>query len=285
MVKWTAADLPNMSGQTVVVTGASSGIGLTAAREFARAGAHVVMAVRNLAKGHDAASMMTGDVEVRQLDVSDLSSIRAFAKSWTGTLDVLVNNAGVMDIPLARTKEGFDVQTATNSLGPFLLTNLLLPHLTDRVLWVSSLMHRMGHVRLDDLSWLNRSYRSMSAYSDTKLQVLLFSLELQRQLTAADSPVRSVIAHPGIAMTALALHSTSRVIYHFPFLFNDVDRGALPILFAATQDLVGDAYVGPDGVGGVKGHPKVGKPSKAALDSVMATELWGTVTALVGQST
>src|ERR1700709_2040799 len=120
--KWTASDMPAMTGKTVVVTGATSGIGLIAAREFARVGARVILAVRNVQKGEETAKAMTGDVEVRQLEGADLTSIREFAAHWTGALDVLINNAGIMDVPLARTRDGLDLQTATNSFGPFLLT-------------------------------------------------------------------------------------------------------------------------------------------------------------------
>jgi NAD(P)-dependent dehydrogenase (short-subunit alcohol dehydrogenase family) len=212
MTKWTAADLPNMSGKTVVVTGASSGIGLIAAHEMAKAGAHVVLAVRDTSKGAIARKGMPGDVEVRQLDVSDLSSVRDFAEDWTGPLDVLVNNAGVMDIPLTRTRDGLDTQTATNSFGPFLLTNLLLPFVTDRIVWVTSQLHRMGHLNADDLNWETRAYKPLDAYNDSKLHVVLISLELQRRLDAAGSTVRSVLAHPGIATTSLAAHSSSNAI-------------------------------------------------------------------------
>ncbi len=145
MAKWTTEDMPAMTGKTVVVTGASSGIGLITAREFANAGAHVIVAVRNIQKEQNAARTMTGDVEVRLLDVSDLTSVRDFATEWTGHLDILFNNAGIMDVPLTRTTDHLDLQTATNSFGPFLLTNLLLPHVTDRVVWVTSQLHRMGH--------------------------------------------------------------------------------------------------------------------------------------------
>lgn len=281
MAKWTTADLPDMTGKRVVVTGASSGIGLIAARELARVGAQVVLAVRTTAKGEEASLGMAGSVEVRELDVSDLSSVRRFAEDWTGPLDVLINNAGVMDVPLARTADGLDLQTATNSFGPFLLTNLLLPHITDRVVWVASQLHRMGHVNLDDINWDTRPYKPMDAYNDSKLHVVLFSLELQRRLSSAGSSVRSVVAHPGIATTTLAAHSSSNAINRFPFLLNDPEHGALSTLFAATQDVPGNAYVGPDGIGSIKGHPTVRKPSKAGLDTGSAAQLWGAVSARV----
>ena len=282
MAKWTVADMPEMAGTTVVLTGASSGIGLVAAREFARAGAHVVLAVRNVPKGEDVARAMEGSVEVRELDVSDLGSIREFASKWTGPITVLVNNAGIMDVPLSRTRDGFDLQTATNSLGPFLLTHLLLPKITDRVVWVASQLHRMGHLNLDDLGWDTRPYKPLDAYNDSKLQVVLFSLELQRRLTATGSKVRSVLAHPGIATTTLVAHSSSNAINRFSFLLNDPEHGALPTLFAATQNVAGNAYVGPDGVGSIKGSPTVRKPGKAGLDMVAAQGLWAAVSAKVG---
>ena len=284
MAKWTTAEMPAMTGKTVVVTGGSSGIGLIAAREFATAGAHVIVAVRNIQKGQNAARTMSGDVEVRLLDVSDLTSVRDFATEWAGHLDILVNNAGIMDVPLTRTTDHLDLQTATNSFGPFLLTNLLLPHVTDRVVWVTSQLHRMGHLNIDDINWETRPYKPMDAYNDSKLQVILFSLELQRQLTAAGSKVRSVLAHPGIATTALAVHSSSNAINRFSFFLNDPEHGALPTLFAATQNVSGNAYVGPNGPGSIKGHPKVRKPSRAGLDGASAKKLWGVVSGKVGVS-
>ena len=282
MTRWKAADLPNLSGKTMVVTGATSGIGLIAATEFARAGARVVSAVRNTTKGLEAIRQVNGEVEVRELDVSDLASVRAFAESWTGPLDVLVNNAGVMDVPLARTRDGLDVQTATNSFGPFLLTNLLLPHITDRVVWVTSQLHRMGHLHLQDLNWDSRPYKPMDAYNDSKLQIVLYSLELQRRLSVAGSPVRSVLAHPGIATTSLAAHSSSNAINRFSFLLNDPTHGALPTMYAATQDLPGNSYVGPDGPGSIKGYPKVRKPGRTGSDIEAAAKLWDAVSTAVG---
>ncbi|MGO2542851.1 MAG: SDR family NAD(P)-dependent oxidoreductase [Specibacter sp.] len=282
MAKWTSADMPEMNGKTVLVTGGSSGIGFVAAREMAAAGADVTLGVRNVAKGRLAAKEMHGSIEVRELDVSDLSNIRAFAEAWAGPLDILVNNAGVMDIPLRRTSEGLDMQTATNSFGPFLLTNLLLPKITDRIVWITSQLHRMGHLHTGDLNWESRPYKSMDAYNDSKLQVVLFSLELQRRLEEAGSNVRSVLAHPGIATTALAAHSGANNINRFSFLLNDPAHGALPTLFAATQNVSGNAYVGPDGPGSIKGYPKVRKPGKAGLNAQSASQLWTAVSKRVG---
>ncbi len=155
MSKWTLSDLsdlPDQSGRAVVVTGASSGLGLIVARELAAAGASVVLAVRDVAKGREVAAQLPGQTEVRELDVADLGSVRRFAAAWSGLIDVLVNNAGIMEVPFARTVDGFESQFATNYLGPFVLTGLLLPHITDRVVTVTSQLHRMGKVHLDDLN-------------------------------------------------------------------------------------------------------------------------------------
>jgi NAD(P)-dependent dehydrogenase (short-subunit alcohol dehydrogenase family) len=287
MPKWTSADLPQMDGRTVVITGAGSGIGLIAARELAGAGARVIAAVRDPARARAAlagAADPARSVEIRQLDVSDLGSVRAFADAMEGTVDVLVNNAGVMDIPLQRTAGGFDLQTATNYFGPFVLTNLLADRITGRVVSVTSQLHRRGRLDLGDLDWRTRAYNPMQAYCDSKLAVVLFSLELQRRLTAAGRPVRSVLAHPGIATTTLAAHSSANRINRLRFLLNDPEHGALPTLYAATQDVPANAYVGPDGLGSIKGYPVVRRPSKAGLDAEVARQLWAATAALTGVS-
>jgi NAD(P)-dependent dehydrogenase (short-subunit alcohol dehydrogenase family) len=282
MAKWTAAELPDMAGRTVLITGGGGGIGLVTARELGRVGARVVLGVRSPEKGARAIAGMPGDFEVRRLDVADLTSVRRFAQEWTGDLDVLINNAGVMDIPAARTADGFDVQTATNYTGPFVLTNLLLPHLTDRVVSVTSQLHRRSKLDVNDFDWRSRKYHRMNAYQDSKLAVVLFSLELQHRLTASGSPLRSVLAHPGIATTSLAAHSSANVVNRLTVLLNDPEHGALPTLYAATQDIPGNAYVGPDGIGSIKGHPTVRKPSKAGLDESKSTNLWRATAALTG---
>lgn len=286
MAHWTAADLPDLNGRTVVVTGASRGLGLITARELVRVGARVVLAVRDPAKGAAAAASIRGQVEVRELDVADLGSVRRFAQGWSGDLDVLINNAGIMDVPLRLTADGFESQMATNYFGPFALTNLLLPNVTDRVVSVSSQLHRQGKVHLKDLTGQQRSYKSLDAYNDSKLAIVLFSTELQRRLSEAGSSVRSLVAHPGIASTALAMHSRAgKVTNALRFLFNDPERGALALLFAATQDLPGNAYVGPSGLGGMRGYPAAGKASAAGLNSETARMLWDATAQLTGTGT
>lgn len=259
---------------TVLITGGARGLGLAVARQLSRAGAHVVLAVRNPAD--------VQEFEARRLDVSDLSAVRAFAASWTDDLDVLINNAGVMDVPAARTADGFDRQTATNYFGPYVLTNLLLPHLRDRVVHVTSQLHRFARLDPDDLDWRTRPYRPMPAYESSKLALVLFSLELQRRLDAAGSPVRSVLAHPGIARTGLAAHSRSNAINRLRFLTNDAAQGARPIVYAATADVPGNAYVGPRGPGGLKGTPAVRRAGRAGRDPALAARLWEVTAALTG---
>jgi NAD(P)-dependent dehydrogenase (short-subunit alcohol dehydrogenase family) len=278
--RWTAADLPNLAGRTVVVTGASSGLGTVTARELARAGARVVLAVRDVAKGERVAADIPGEREVRALDLADLASVRAFADGWSGDLDILINNAGIMAVPQGRTADGFELQFGTNHLGHFALTNLLLPHVTDRVVTVSSGAHRIGKMHLDDLNWEHRRYDRWRVYGQTKLANLLFTLELQRRLTEAGSAVRAVAAHPGYANTHLQSHTGSRInhvlmnVIGNRLLAQSDAMGALPTLYAATQDIPGNAFVGPDGFAEQRGHPKLVGRTKAAQNADDARRLW-----------
>jgi NAD(P)-dependent dehydrogenase (short-subunit alcohol dehydrogenase family) len=286
--RWTAADLPDLSGRTAVVTGASSGIGLVTARELARAGARVILAVRDTAKGGRAAATMPGRTEVRSLDVASLASIREFAGGWDGALDILVNNAGVMLVPEGRTPDGFETHMATNYLGPFALTNLLLPHITSRIITISSQLHRRGRIHLDDLNGDHRGYNALQAYRDSKIATILFTAELQRRLAEAHSQVRAMTAHPGIARTSLNDHVGGLggwLSAHATTIFNDADRGAFPTLYAATQDIPGGSYVGPDGLGHLRGYPEVHRPGPAARDNPdLARQLWEVSARLTGTS-
>jgi len=277
--KWTAQDLPRLDGRTFVVTGANSGIGFAAARELGRASARVVLAVRDVAKGEAAAASIPGEAEVRRLDLADLESVHAFADAWEGDLDVLIDNAGVMALPERRTKDGFEMQIGTNHLGHFALTNLMLEHVRDRVVVVASGAHRMGSIHLDDLNWEHHGYSRWRAYGQSKLANLLFMSELQRRLDEAGSSVRALAAHPGWAATNLQ-HRTENVVQNaFMAVGNRVwaqseEMGALPTLFAATQDLPGDTYIGPDGLGEGRGHPTIVGRSGAARDMETAAALW-----------
>jgi NAD(P)-dependent dehydrogenase (short-subunit alcohol dehydrogenase family) len=276
MSPWTAADLPPFAGRTVIVTGANSGLGEVTARELARVGAKVVLAVRNTAKGDAAAAGMTGDVEVRQLDLQDLASVRAFADG-VDAVDVLVNNAGIMAVPYAETVDGFESQIGTNHLGHFALTNLLLPKIRDRVVTVSSQMHLLGRINLKDLNWKSRPYFAWPAYGQSKLANLLFTKELQRRLDAAGSKVRALAAHPGYSATELQSHSSGLFGKVFQagnsLVATTADFGARQTLYAVAKDLPGDTFVGPRfAMWGPTGP--TGLRSPLARDAKKATALW-----------
>jgi NAD(P)-dependent dehydrogenase (short-subunit alcohol dehydrogenase family) len=287
--KFSAQDLPDMNGRTVVVTGASSGIGKITAREMARAGAHVVLAVRNVGKGEDVAKSFSGSYEVRELELSDLSSVRAFAENWNGDIDILINNAGLMAIPQAKTKDGFEMQFGTNHLGHFALTNLLLPSVKDRVVTLSSTAHQTGKIDLDDLNCERKSYRAWSVYGQSKLANLMFAYELQRKLDAAGSDLKSHACHPGYAATNLQSKTGSRLQGAFMAIGNKViaqneEMGALPTMYAATQDLPGGSYVGPDGFMQGRGRPTIVKSTKASHETEVAGKLWAKSEELTGVS-
>jgi hypothetical protein len=276
MTDWTAADLPSFTGRTVIVTGANSGLGAITARELAANGASIIMAVRNTKKGEAAAQQITGQVEVRQLDLQDLSSVRQFADG-IDKADVLINNAGIMAAPYALTADGFESQIGTNHLGHFALTNLLLPILTDRVVTVSSMAHWPGRINFDDLNWKTRRYSPWLAYSQSKLANLLFTRELQRRLEAVGSPLRALAAHPGYSHTNLqgasgrklgdaVVSAATRVVA------TDADFGARQTLYAASQDLPGNTFVGPR-FGYIGRTQPVGR-SRRARDAATATALW-----------
>jgi NAD(P)-dependent dehydrogenase (short-subunit alcohol dehydrogenase family) len=275
--RWAATDIRDLTGRTFVVTGASSGIGLETARELVALRAHTILAVRDVEKGRQATKDFCGSYEVRELNLADLESVRAFAAEWTGDLDVLINNAGIMMAPAFRTIDDFELHMGTNHLGPFALTNLLLPVITDRVVTVSSILHRRGSIRLDDLHFDRRPYSAMTAYQDSKLANLLFTLELQRRLCESGSKVRAVAAHPGIARTNLVahVHGVSGFVNTLTQrLCNDAAKGASPLLYAATQDVPGGCCVGPNGIGHLRGYPIIHKTSGRSMDTDMARRLW-----------
>jgi NAD(P)-dependent dehydrogenase (short-subunit alcohol dehydrogenase family) len=278
MPSWTTSDIPDQTGRRIVVTGANSGLGAATARALAAHGATVVLACRNTDKGERAAAAMTGDITVRPLDLADLSSVRAFAAD-TGPVDVLVNNAGVMAVPEARTADGFEMQIGTNFLGHFALTGLLLPSITDRVVTVSSFVHRMGRISLDDLNWNTRRYRRWPAYGQSKLADLMFSYELSRRLAHAGSPVIAAASHPGYAATELQSHTES-FMDTFMALGNrlvaqSAAAGALPSIYAATMpDVTSGDFYGPRGPGEMWGSPRRVGSSRASKNEAVAAKLW-----------
>jgi NAD(P)-dependent dehydrogenase (short-subunit alcohol dehydrogenase family) len=276
-----------MTGRNVIITGANSGIGRAAARALAGAGAHVVLAVRSTDKGETAAAAIPGETEVRRLDLASLDSVREFAAGWDGEIDLLINNAGVMVPPLSRTAEGFELQFGTNHLGHFALSNLLLEHVTGRVVTVSSTGHRIGKIDFDDLNWERKPYRAWRAYGQSKLANLLFTSELQRRLTAAGSTVLATAAHPGYAATNLQFHSERRVWDALSAVGNrviaqDEDGGALPTLYAATAEIPGNSFAGPGGFMEQRGPAKLVGRSGAAKDTEVARRLWDVSEELTG---
>lgn len=280
MGTWTVANLSDQTGRTVIVTGASSGIGKAAAAALSRRGARVVLAVRDTAKGANAAAEMTGPVEVRRLDLADLASVRSFADEWTEPVDVLINNAGLMMVPKGATVDGFETHIGVNHLGHFALTNLLLPRIRGRgrVVTVASLAHRIGRIRVDDLNYERRRYHRMAAYAQSKLANLVFTHELQRRLTAAGSPVVAHAAHPGYSRTALGRH-TGHPLLAAAFnlgevMAQDAVGGSWPTLYAATEDLPPNSYTGPAGFGEIRGEARVVTAMGKAHDPRVARALW-----------
>jgi NAD(P)-dependent dehydrogenase (short-subunit alcohol dehydrogenase family) len=293
-VAWRTDDIPDLTGRTAVVTGATSGLGTVTARELARHGAHVVLTARDAGRGAATverlrAAVPGASVEVRALDLASLASVAAFADGLVADhprLDVLVNNAGVMATPLRRTEDGFELQIATNHLGPFALTGRLLPALAAapaaRVVTVASLAHTWGTIDLDDLTHQHRRYVRWLAYGETKLANLLFAFELDRRLRAAGSTVASLAAHPGLARTRLgrsgggplAWAQALGVVLAKP-VHQSARRGAEPQLRAATDpDLPGGAYIGPGGPGEARGPAVLVGCSAAARDEALARALW-----------
>jgi NAD(P)-dependent dehydrogenase (short-subunit alcohol dehydrogenase family) len=303
-LRWTADDLPDLTGRTAVVTGANSGLGLATALELARHGADVTLAVRDHAKGTWAQGLIadqTGTaVSLGRLDLADLASVREFSDSWsashTGGLDLLINNAGVMATPHRKTTDGFELQFGTNHLGHFALTGLLLPALVarprSRVVSVSSMAHRMsGGLDLDYLMDGHR-HKPWTSYSQSKLANLLFTAELQRRLDAAGVPMLALAAHPGYANTNLqsvapAMSGKSMQAKFMStgnkYFAQSAERGALPTLFAATAPgLPGDTYVGPDGLLEMRGFPRIVGRSAAARNAADAARLWDLSEQLTG---
>ncbi|WP_339104910.1 oxidoreductase [Haloterrigena salinisoli] len=300
---WTAADIPDQHGRTVVVTGANSGIGLEATRELARNGATVIMACRSAARGAEAVSDVRADVpdadlRVEECDLADLESIRSFADRLDGEdLDVLINNAGVMAIPRSETEDGFETQFGVNHLGHFALTGLLLENLgihdegDSRIVTVSSGVHESGEIDFDDLQGED-SYDKWDAYAQSKLANVLFAYELERRLLTADANATSNAVHPGYANTRLQFRgpeqSGSRVRKAAMKVMNTVlaqsaEMGALPTLYAATApEAEGGAYYGPGGFKNMRGAPERQASSDRSYDEETARRLWDVSSELTG---
>ena len=304
MPRWTAADAPDQDGRTVLVTGATSGLGLRSAEALAAKGARVLLAGRQPAKLSSALEQVrraaSGPApEGVALDLTDLRSVRAAAEEVDGRvdrLDVLMNNAGVMAVPKALTVDGFESQLGTNHLGHVALTAQLLPALlrasAPRVVTTSSVAHRTGRMRWDDLQWERGRYSRWAAYGQSKLANLLFAFELDRRAGRAGTALCSVAAHPGYAATHLQERGPelegNKVKQALFALANLVvaqsdAQGALPQLYAATMpDVRGGEYWGPDGPGEVRGHPKRVGATRSATDEAAAARLWDLSQELTG---
>ena len=297
MAKWTTDDIPDQTGRVAVITGANTGLGYETARALAEHGAHVVLAVRNLDKGKDAAARITAaspsaGVALQELDLTSLDSIRAAARQLRSDhdrIDLLVNNAGVMYTPKSTTKDGFELQFGTNHLGHFALTGLLLDRLLpvagSRIVTVSSIGHRIrADIHFDDLQW-ERSYNRVSAYGQAKLANLLFTYELQRRLARHGTTIAAA-AHPGGSNTELMRNLpplVARVSAVIEPLFQDPAMGALPSLRAATDPaVVGGQYFGPDGFAQTRGYPKVVASSRKSHDIDLQRRLWAVSEELTG---
>jgi NAD(P)-dependent dehydrogenase (short-subunit alcohol dehydrogenase family) len=300
MTNWTTAAIPNLTGRRVIVTGANSGIGFETAKALTAKGAAVTLAVRDSKKGEHAAAAIGPLATPMQLDLTSLDSVREFAAEWSAQnpegLDLLINNAGIMAIPRAMTVDGFEAQLATNHLGHFALTGLLVPALAavpnSRVVTVSSLAHKMVKgMNFDDLMGAKK-YRAWNAYGQSKLANLLFTSELQRRLTAGGYSTIAVAAHPGFTSTNLQGTAAKMKGNVFEFqiteffsrrLGQDPTIGALPTLFAATAPgLPGDSYVGPKDLMQSRGYPVLVDRSAAAQDISAAKRLWDVSTEITG---
>jgi NAD(P)-dependent dehydrogenase (short-subunit alcohol dehydrogenase family) len=297
MAKWTTDDIPDQTGRVAVITGANTGLGYETALALAEHGAHVVLAVRNVDKGKDAAALIhksrpNADLALQELDLTSLDSIRAAAEQLRAShdhIDLLINNAGVMYPPKSTTKDGFELQFGTNHLGHFAFTGLLLDRLLpvagSRVVTVSSMGHRIrADIHFDDLQW-EHSYNRVKAYGQAELSNLLFTYELQRRLAAHGTTI-AVAAHPGGSNTELMRHLPGWAASVYPVIapiFQDAAMGALPQLRAASDPAVlGGQYYGPGGFGQTRGYPKIVGSSRKSHDVDRQRRLWAVSEELTG---
>lgn len=293
--KWTEQDIPLQTGRVAIVTGANSGLGFYTTKALAKKGARIIMACRNLEKGEEARQKILQmspafAPEVWHLDLASLKSVEEFSlkfKSSFQSLDLLINNAGLMAIPYGKTSEGFEMQFGVNYLGHFALTSHMWPLLIDtafaRVVNVSSLAHRMGSIRFEDPHW-EKNYSKWGAYGMSKLSNLLFTIELARRLKASSSDMITAAAHPGWAATELQSKGAKMKGSRFEagtfnlansVLAQSAERGALPSLYAATaKDVKSGGYYGPDGFLRMTGWPSLDHPSTKRANKDVAGKLW-----------
>jgi NAD(P)-dependent dehydrogenase (short-subunit alcohol dehydrogenase family) len=299
---WSASDIPDLSGKRFVITGATSGIGLEAARELVRAGGEVIIAARNPIKAERTVLALGRERSSRvECDVSSLDSVRSAARKINGEFDVLILNAGIMAIPFTSNEDGFEMQMATNHLGHFALAALLKDQITSRVVTVSSSAHRMGDFgsgSLDEISSriiaeeIKDSYSPWKVYGTSKLANMLFGFELERRARANDLQFTSMVVHPGYADTNLQYvaadltgdqNRKKAISWMNRLMAQDASMGALPTLAAAAiEDLHGGALVGPDGFLEMRGHPRLSRARSLAYDQQLASNLWQVSEELTG---
>ncbi|MFE3001805.1 SDR family NAD(P)-dependent oxidoreductase [Nocardia sp. NPDC059246] len=282
---WTSESMPELSGRSYIVTGASSGIGEATARALVARGARVILACRDIEKARPIAESLGARAEVRRLDLADLASVREFTATCE-PVDTVIANAGISTIPKKLSPNGIEMQFATNHLGHFALVHDLLDRIRDRIVVVSSMSHHfvgllhMGRIDLTDLDYSRRSYSPFGAYCQSKLANLLFVRELRNRLVAVDSGIRVVAVHPGISRTSAGLHTETKsgeLSWNLitRAVGQDPDMGALPSLYAATHpDVPNGSYIGPGGLFGVRGTPVITRTSAMARNDRLARELW-----------
>jgi NAD(P)-dependent dehydrogenase (short-subunit alcohol dehydrogenase family) len=270
-----------MTGKRIVVTGSTNGVGLATARALTRAGAHVVLAVRNTELGAQRAAEIGGSTSVVELDLADQSSVKAFPDLIDGDIDILINNAGTVLQHRSDTVDGFETTIATNFLGPFALTNLLLPRIRSQIISVGSDAHRSATLHLDDPHLRTHKWSAFPAYGRSKLAVMLWGLELDRRLRAAGSPIASQLTHPGWVASNMSNVSDKPVMTAFhtvvkaaaDVLANDTDAGAAPTLYCITEPIPPGSYVGIDSRFGLKGGPTLSGRTANACDYRTAAQL------------
>jgi NAD(P)-dependent dehydrogenase (short-subunit alcohol dehydrogenase family) len=278
---WTPDRLGDLTGKRIVVTGATNGVGLGTARALVKAGAHVILAVRNTELGEQRAAEIGGSTSVARVDLADQSSVRAFAKSIDDDIDILINNAGALTDRRTDTVDGFEMTLGTNLLGPFALTNLLLPKVRAQIINVGSDAHRSATLRLDDLHLRRHKWTRLGAYAQSKLAVMLWGLELDRRLRARGSPIVTQLTHPGWVASNLSqigdsplmavAHKVVKVVADR--LANDIDEGAAPTLYCISEPLPPGSYVGVSGRFGLRGGPVLIGRSPVACDYDTAARL------------
>lgn len=278
---WSPTRLGNLGGKRIIVTGATNGVGLATATALARAGAHVILAVRNVDMGAQRAAEMGGDTSVVKLDLADQSSVRAFPGLFEGDVDILINNAGVVTQNRSDTVDGFEMTLGTNFLGPFALTNLLFGRVRSQIINVGSDAHRSATLDLDDPHLRIRKWSAFPAYGRSKLAVMLWGLELDRRLRDAGSPITSQLTHPGWVASNLSNVSDKRLMSVFhsvvkaaaDVLAKDIDAGAAPTLYCISEPIPPGSYVGIDSRFGLKGGPTLSGRAAVACDYEVAAKL------------